>query len=221
MRATQILLIAACLQLPGHVRAVEIEECGPGRVELEATTGTATDLRLACEAVNQGVEFLRSRGVESDVPLRLRIVDELPSQHGIASLGQFDPRRSEIRILSLTRFLAACADDPPYKFPMSTEIYRSFTVHEVVHAVTHVALAGRAVRRLHLEYLAYVAQLTSLPDDVREQLIAASAVEGFDREEQINAFVYFADPNRFGIMSYLHYRRPENGDAYLRKILGR
>lgn len=221
MHAAQMLLIAVCLLASGHLPAGEIGTCGHGRVELEASTATATDLRLACEAVSHGVGFLRARGVEADATLRIRVVDELPSQHGVISLGQFDPTHSEIRVLSLTDFRAACADDPPFEISLSPEIYRSFIVHEVVHAVTHVALAGRAVRRLDMEYLAYVAQLTSLPDDLRAQLIAASDTEGFERAEQINAFVYFADPNRFGIMSYLHYQRPENGDRYLRKILGR
>lgn len=69
--------------------------------------------------------------------------------------------------------------------------------------------------------LAYVAQLASLPDVLREQLIAASGVGGFQREEEIKAFVYSAAPNRFGIMRYLHYRRSENGDAYLQGILGK
>lgn len=214
-----MLLITACLLASGYLRAAEIEACGHGRVELESGTATAMDGRLACEAVSHAVGFLRSRGVEADVILRIRVVDELPSQHGVASLGQFDPTRSEIRILSLTGFRAACADDPPFEIPVSPEIYRSFIVHEVVHGVTYVALAGRAVRRLDMEYLAYVAQLMSLPEHLRAQLIAASGTEGFEREEQINAFVYFADPNRFGIMSYLHYQRPENGDRYLRKIL--
>jgi hypothetical protein len=102
-----MLLIVVCLLASGHLPAGEIGTCGHGRVELEASTATATDLRLACEAVSHGVGFLRARGVEADATLRIRVVDELPSQHGIASLGQFDPTHSEIRVLSLTDFRAA------------------------------------------------------------------------------------------------------------------
>lgn len=220
MHAARILLIAACLQFVPEVRAADIEQCGAGRVELEASTATPTDLRLACEAVSIGVEFLRSLGFDSDVPVRLKVVDELPAQHGIALLGQYDPKVSEIRILSLSQFLLACADHPPFGCPLTAEIYRSFVVHEVVHALTDLALAGRVIPRLQMEYLAYVAQLASLPDALRERVIAASGVGGFEREDDINAFVYFAAPNRFGIMCYLHYLRPENGNAYLQKILG-
>ena len=220
MRAARILLIAMCLQSGGEVGATDIERCGAGRVELAASTAGATDLGLACEAVSIGVEFMRSLGFASEVAVRLKVVDELPMPHGIALLGQYDPKVSEIRVLSLQRFVAACADDPPFGCPPAADIYRSFVVHEVVHALTDLALAGRVVPRLKLEYLAYVAQLASLPDALREQLIAASGVRGFEHENDINAFVYFAAPNRFGIMCYLHYRRPENGDAYLQQILG-
>lgn len=215
-----LVSLAACLFVAGAAGAVEIGHCGIGRVDLVASSATTGDLRLACEAIDNGVEFLRSRGVIVEFPVHVRVVDELSSLHGVASLGQYDPERLEIRVLSLARFLAACAHDPPFQCSMTADVYRSFIVHEVVHAVTDRALAGRALRRLDLEYLAYVAQLASLPDDVREQLIAASGTQGFERPEEINAFIYFADPNRFGLMSYLHYRRPENGDAYLRKILG-
>ncbi len=220
MRAARALLLAAFLQVSGYAWGLDDEHCGAGRVELEASTATATDLRLVCEGVSFGVEFLRSRGVDFDSLLHVKVVDALPSQHGVPSLGQFDPKRMEIRVLSLTNFLAACKDDPPFPCPTTAEVYRSFVVHEVIHAVTHAALAGRAVRRLQMEYLAYVAQLASLPDELREELIETSGVEGFEREEEMSAFFYFSNPNLYGIKAYMHYRRPETGDAYLRKILG-
>lgn len=222
MRATALLLfgIAACLHAAADVVAAEARQCGHARVAVQATTATATDFHITCDAVRAGVEFLNSLGMDTDVTLQLTVVDELPSPHGVGSLGQFDPERGEIRILSLARCLAACAANPPFGIPMNVEIHRSFIVHEVVHAITHAALAGRNLPRLRLEYLAYVAQITSLPEDLRARLIAAGGVEGFQRDDQINQGVYFLDPNRFGIMCYLHYRRPENGNAYLRKILG-
>ena len=72
-----------------------------------------------------------------------------------------------------------------------------------------------------MEYVLYVAQLASLPDALRERVIAASGVGAFEREDDTNALVHFAAPNRFGIMCYLDYLRPENGNAYLQKILGK
>ena len=93
-----------------------------------------------------------------------------------------------------------------------------------IDAVRELAADPQFARFFSVVGLGLDARLTSfvadLADDVREQLIAASGTQGFERPEEINAFIYFADPNRFGLMSYLHYRRPENGDAYLRKILG-
>ncbi|WP_313953094.1 hypothetical protein [Accumulibacter sp.] len=45
-----------------------------------------------------------------------------------------------------------------------------------------------------------MAQLASLPDALRQRLIAASGVGAYERQDDINALVYFAAPNRFGAM---------------------
>lgn len=201
------------------VAAPQAIVCGRAHVVLEA--GGADDLRLACEAVDDAVSFLVGHGLDSRQPVSLTIVDALPSRHEISALGQFDTRRGEIRVLSLLRSLQACAGNPPFGVPLSPEIYRSFIVHEVMHALTHVAGSAARADPLKMEYLAYVGQFASLSEDLRERLITMSGAEAFVKDEEISIDVYLLDPNRFGVRSWLHFHRAKDGSALLRRALGR
>lgn len=210
--------------VPGESRksAVAAQEavfCGRAHVVLEA--GGAVDLRLACEAVDDAVAFLIGHGLDSGQPVSLKIVDTLPSRHEFAALGQFDTRTGEIRVLSLSHSLQACADNPPFGVPMSSEIHRSFIVHEVIHAVTHIAGSGALANPLKMEYVAYVGQFASMSPDVRERLISISGAESFVKDEEISIDVYLLDPSLFGVRSWLHFHRAKDGSALLRRALGR
>jgi len=203
---------------PG-VAAPEAISCGRALVVLEA--GDAVDLRLACEAVDDAVGFLVGHGLDSGQPVSLTIVDTLPSRHEFTALGQFDTRRGEIRLLSLAHSLQACAGNPPFGVPMSSEIHRSFIVHEVIHALTHVAGSAARADPLKMEYVAYVGQFASMSEDLREHLITISGAEPFVTDEEISINVYLLDPNRFGLRSWLHFYRAEEGSALLHRALGR
>jgi hypothetical protein len=191
--------------------------CGRAHVVLEA--GGAVDLRLACEAVDDAVGFLVSHGLDSGQKVSLTIVDELPSRYELPALGQFDTRHGEIRVLSFARSLQACIDNPPFGVPMSSEIHRSFIVHEVIHALTHVA--GTTVAPLKMEYVAYVGQFASMSEDLRERLIAMSGAEPFAKDEEISIDAYLLEPNRFGVRSWLHFHSAKDGSALLHRALER
>lgn len=194
----------------------EALDCGRAHVVLEA--GGAADSRLACEAVEDAVAFLSSHGLDSGQKVSLTIVEDLPSRDRYSALGQFDTRRGEIRILSLAHSLQACAGNPPFGVPMSSEIHRSFIVHEVIHALTYVG--SREVSPLKLEYVAYVGQFASMPTDLREHLVAVSGAPPFVTDEEISVEAYRLDPSRFGIRSWLQFRDAGDGSALLHRALG-
>lgn len=195
----------------------EAIDCGRAHVVLEA--GGAVDSRLACEAVEDAVAFLSGHGLDSGRKVSLTIVEELPSLDRYSVLGQFDMRRGDIRILSLARSLQTCAGNPPFGVPMNSEIHRSFIVHEVIHALTYVGSAE--VAPLKMEYVAYVGQFASMSKDVREHLVAVSGAPPFVKDEEISVEAYRADPNRFGIRSWLQFRDAGDGSALLYRALGR
>lgn len=202
--------------------AVAVQEaisCGRAHVVLEA--GGAADLRLACEAVDDAVAFLIGHGLDGGQSVSLKIVNTLPSRHEFTALGQFDTRSGEIRVLSLSHSLQACADNPPFGVPMSSEVHRSFIVHEVIHALTHTAGSAARTNPLKMEYVAYVGQFSSMSADLRERLITTRVAESFVKDEEISIDVYLLDPTLFGVRSWLHFQRAEDGSALLRRVLGR
>lgn len=208
-----LLQLCALLSPPAGAEALACPTAG--------VTVSHPDPRVAaalCDAVADTVAFMTAHGFERKTPVRIRVVDRITHSHLVSTLGAFNARDREIEILSYDAALAFLPDRPPFGVPMNPDLYRSFLVHEVAHAVAHPNFTARPTLA-SMEYIAYTVQIATMPEPLRRQVLAGVDTEAFGRPAEIGDQLLMFDPARFAVKSYLHFIRPENGAAFYRRLL--
>lgn len=222
IRATpsRAALLALLLLVVAPVPAAT-QPCGDSGVVVIAEA--PDDRAEACAAVAGAIPFLRGAGLAPLPPTTIRLVGAIPGNGTGHSLGRYDARAAEIVLLDPAAAIAAShASAPAFGVPMSPALWRSYVVHELAHAAAERHFAPRARSLVASEYIAAVAQLATLPDDERRVILARYAdTEAYGRPREISELYYYMDPCRFAVKCYLHYLRPENGDAFVRRVLSR
>jgi hypothetical protein len=218
IRLFPVLLFACFLLIPLFVRAQQ-SFC-PG-IELGVTGGTKVEQGWVCDAARNARPFFKLNGLKLRKGLVLIISGKLAGKDGSDALGQYDGRRNQIRILSYEQAVRQFRKSPPpLGLRMGPELWRSYVVHELAHAGAETAFAPGVEKFTASEYIAAVAQLTSLSRETREKVIRHfPKLPGFENRNEITAIYYFFDPGKFALKAYLHYSRPENGSRFIRRLL--
>lgn len=183
--------------------------------------GDASDRAELCTALESGRATVGAWRLELPPGLVIRTVPRLPADTSEHAIARYDARTGEILLLGFEAAVAQSRAAPPaFGLAMTRSLWRSYLVHELAHAAAHDAF-GRGFRRTAPgEYLACVAQVESMPAELREEILRNYAdVSGFDRDAEITETYYLFDPARFTIKAYRHYAKPGNGAAFVRKIL--
>jgi hypothetical protein len=194
----------------------EMTRCPTAEVTVRHTG--AAEAAKVCEAVADAVGFMTAHGFELKAPFTIAVVDQITQSPMPSSLGAFNAATREIEILGYDAATRFFPDRPPFGIPMNPEIYRSFVVHEVAHAVAH----PNFVRRPNLaamEYIAYTVQIATMPEPLRRRVLASVETEAFEQPREIGDQLVMFDPARFAVKSYLHFIRPENGAAFYQRLL--
>jgi hypothetical protein len=153
--------------------------------------------------------------------LTLLLTDRFPGNDDRHTIGQYDARSNRIRLLPYEQALRLSRKDPPpLGLPMSPDLWRSYAVHELAHAAAEKSFAPGVEKFTASEYIAAVAQLSSLPGKTRENIFRHFPnLSGFEKASEITALYYFFAPGKFAVKAYLHYSRRENGPLFLRRLL--
>lgn len=210
------LLLSFC-----HLSAAGQLPCADAPVTVIAAA--ETDRNRACAAAASAAAFLATLGLpaRTDTGITIELLQELPGNNGGHAIGRCHPRRQRIEILSYDAALQASTKYPPaFGVPMSTTLWESYVAHEMAHAVAQAYFAAGVPTFTASEYLAAVTQLTNLSPTVRERILANySDTIAFEQDSEITELFYCTDPSRFAVKAYLHYLRPGNGPAFVRRLL--
>ncbi len=163
------LLLAVCFLLePFSVWAHPLR-CSESKVEIIG--GGGTEQGWVCAAVQEAESFFSLNGMELPKGLTLLLTDRIPGNDDRHAIGQYDARSNRIRLLPYEQALRLSRKDPPpLGLPMSPELWRSYAVHEMAHAAAEKAFAPGVGKFTASEYIAAVAQLSSLPGKTRENI---------------------------------------------------
>ena len=97
---------------------------------------------------------------------------------------------------------------------LTSSLYYSILVHEMCHYLVNTITPGLTMAEQ--EYIAYVAQFESMPDELRQAILTSSPATGFDTFLQINVVSYAFLGEAFGIASYrYHMRHPSTIERIL------
>jgi hypothetical protein len=209
-------LVLWCAALGSAAAATQCPDSG-----VVVTGASDIEVREVCRGVSELGGFLASIGIALPAAVTVRVVggEGAPALEA-GAVGHYDGPRHEVLMRPCGEVAAQTVRRPPEAASEGERtVWRSYVVHELAHAAIHASCTF--VRRAAHEYVAVVAQYLSLPDELRAAMLARHPdVEPFARESEISDVYYEIDPQRFAVKSWLHYRQPQGGPAFVRELLG-
>ncbi len=184
-------------------------------VRISANGASQRDLDLVSDGIALGKRFFHDHGIALRHAISLNLhPEDLDSAHN--HIGLYVAEEARITLLT---FDAASAKGMVFRSPMSETLYASFVVHELAHAIADQHFAAGTRSLLAHEYLAYVAQLSSLSDDEREKILQKYKLKGFRSPHEMSPLFYQLNPGAFGVKAYLHYRGLADPQGFVRGLL--
>jgi hypothetical protein len=188
------------------------------RIGVDVYAGSARDRALVCAGAGRAVAFFRSHGLESKHKIPVTLKDSAIVNHG-AHIGLYDARDESIRFLSFAQAVLLCEKQSPFGTPMDEALYTSFATHEVAHALADQHIRSPSGRRLAQEYLAYVAQISTMDAYKRQDILQRYDIGAFANPHEISLTYYALDPNAFGVKVYKHFQTLPDQTTFLHALL--
>ncbi len=188
-------------------------------VPVEVSAPNAFEAGQACDVATGAIQFMRSHGFTTENPLRVRIVEHLPSRPYAIDLGQFDARTAQIKVLSYEHCREITRKQAPFQLSMSPALHKSFITHELAHAIAHENFSIPKPSREAHEYIAYTVQLASMDSALREEILALYPVDAFGDESEITSMYLGLNPAAFAVKSYKHLMSLPDPTSFYRRLL--
>ncbi len=179
-----------------------------------------SDIAFACSAIDKTYAFLRTAGLIKYVSIDLHIVSKLPKHNRAElSLGHCKKTENSIYILSYNTCKYRIIANGFWSLNFSRNLYNSFIVHEIAHAIAGAHFEVESHSIAAEEYIPYTTQIALMPEGLRQELLTKITNEGFKNEEEITSLFHDLSPSVFAVKAYRHFRRKENGSNFYQKIL--
>jgi hypothetical protein len=99
--------------------------------------------------------------------------------------------------------------------------YHSIIVHEMTHAMVSSLKRGPKLPRAAHEYLASVVQIQSMEPEDRKRFLGETRREVVNDIRHFNEIFYYLRPDEFAALAFEHFGQPENGCAFIQRVLRR
>jgi len=175
-----------------------------------------------CEAVESAARFFNSSGLTMPNDVKITIVAGQPTAFlGLHETGNYDSRQNAIRVLAYQPAVKATEQNQPGLGRIASRAHwRSYIAHELTHAAIHASCDKPCPSRAIHEYVAAVAQIASLPNEQRSELLKLYRdLEPFLQLSEISETYYAINPHYFAVKSYKHYQQLSDPRAFFRSVL--
>lgn len=218
----KILAMAVAVAAPAQA-----EEAGPpartsacpgGGVNINAPAGV--DLAAVCDGIARANRFFRACGLRTDLPVTIRLGQQLQFAPGMKALAIYNARTQTISILSEKFRLRAWQASALGRHAEEKPGFISLLAHEHAHALVEHN-KSRKIAWIASEYVAHVVQFRALDKPSRDALYAAFPVSK-GREiglSELNEFLFMLDPVRFLVFAHRHFEAQPNECKLLKSIL--
>jgi hypothetical protein len=170
----------------------------------------------ACEGAHAALSFLSDMGVLPVGTVHIDLVEQLPAGTSPTAVGCYLHATGRISTLTYERFLER---KTWFGIAIDRELHRAVIAHETAHAVAGCVPGAGELSVVAQEYVAYVTMFATMPEPLRQRVLASVPGTGFDQEEQINLLVYAFDPMQFGAESWRHFERQPDRAQFLQRVL--
>lgn len=211
------ILAFGSLLTPTDGHSASLTDC-PG-IALQVTLGSASDRVLICKGASRAVAFfgLHDLGILEKIQVRLTADDEIMKRG--THIGLYDAQTGVIQFLGFQQALRQCAERSPFGTPMDEALYTSFATHEVAHAIAEQNFEIEPKSRIAHEYIAYVAQISTMQPEKREAVLQNYRVEAFENPAQMSLIYYGLDPSAFAVKAYRHFQGLPDQTGFLQALL--
>lgn len=200
-----------------------------------SVSGAAEEVADACRAIDEVLSYFKKIGFQPDPEISISFqdrvyVDMYLHTYGPGSKepvgknevsGFYDSRRKELQIASGRREIQR--ERRPWGIKWSQSIAYSILQHELVHAIV-AGLLGNEYQKLGKtwhEFIAYAVQFDLMDRELKSAVLANYPdAQPFGFPESVNAIVYAADPDEFGVSAYL-YTEANGGSKFVAQILAK
>jgi len=224
-------LVAAVLVGIGMPRFASAA-CGHEGVSV---SGTIEEIADACRALDEVLRYFKKIGLQSDPVVSISFQDQVyidmflqtyepTSRESVGRnrvSGYYDFRRRELQVTSGRREIRR--ERKPWGIEWGPPIAYSILQHELVHAAVANLLGNgyQSFAKAWLEFIAYSVQFDLMDADLKGKVLARYPdAKPFQFPENVNAVVYAADPDQFGVSAHL-YAEANGGPRFIGKLLAR
>lgn len=208
------------LTVPAIANANEVM-CETGHVVIAGNS--ERDMREGCAAVVLASRFFDATGLAMPKGLRI-FIEDVPEESRLGSdeIGIYDATRAAIHVRGFEATLTATQIHPVGFGRVSKRSqWRAYLVHELAHAAVHARCNRLCPSRAIHEYVAAVAQVSSLPADELEELLARhDDLAAFERADDITETYYALNPHYFAVKCYKHFHQLPAPRTFLHDALG-
>jgi hypothetical protein len=200
----------------------------PVHAETRECPGSATvivydehrDYVMACSAAAKTIGFFREMGFMAETPMMISMKDSVQLEQGFAgeAYGHCDPALGYIEVISYDRHERLKTRDQMFGVRLNPALHESIIVHEVAHALADIHFSVLEIPGAVHEYIAYVAQIATLPEVTRRNVLRRYADAAFHDEKAINFFTYLDGPQIFGVRSYKHFMQQRDHNFFLLRL---
>ena len=216
MSATLLLCMFAWV--PSVSAAADAARSSCPTIRLSGGVGSAEERALVCDAAARARGFFRELGIELNQPVRLRLHQTEIAGRSL-HLGSYDARLDQVDLLTFEQAQRLTTGDALFGRRMDEPLYRSLVVHEVAHAIAGQHFGYRPVSPVAQEYIAYVAQLSTVDPAIRAEILQAYDLEAFSGVEEMSLTFYALNPSGFGVKAWLHYQGLADRAGFVRDVL--
>ncbi|MCB1772002.1 MAG: hypothetical protein KDI88_00175 [Gammaproteobacteria bacterium] len=185
-------------------------------IRIDGSQFAEQDRSLICDAAARAREFFRSFGIGIRQSIRIEASSEAG---GLPHIGSFSLTDRIVRLTGQRRAGSEMAGDTLFGLPLNETLYRSVVVHELAHAIANQHFVDARPSLVAQEYIAYVAQLSTLETATRARILAANSLPAYASVDEMSSTYYAMDPSGFGIKVYRHFLSLDDPGAFLRGLL--
>jgi hypothetical protein len=204
--------------------------CGHEGVSI---TGTADEAGDACRALAEVLRYFEKIGLRAEPIVSISFQDQVyidmfPQTYEPANRdsvgrnrvsGYYDFRSKELQVTSGRHDLHR--ERKPWGIEWGQPIAYSILQHELTHAIVANILGSEYPKfaKAWLEFIAYSVQFDLMERELKRKVLANYPdTRPFQFPENVNAVVYAADPDEFGVAAHL-FTEANGGAAFVREIV--
>ncbi|MCK4503120.1 MAG: hypothetical protein KAU22_08790 [Desulfuromonadales bacterium] len=216
-----LLILSTAFLLVSPITAGGCNSFSCGEFSICITGGSIRERDVVCVAAQYVHGFFQPLDLDFPVQLTIAFEQQTCPSEPFQSIGCYHPDSNTVVILDYKSAVEASHRAPPaFDTPMTFSLWSSYLVHEIAHAIVEMHSVIDDQSLAPTEYIAAVAQLSSLPTDVLEKILSNYRhVSSFGDKSEITELYYFMKPCEFAVRAYLHHLRPANGMVFICQLL--